>query len=224
MYKNKKVSAIILMSGKGKRFGYNKNKVLLKLKRAPVFMYSVKEFENNKYIDEIILCINKTDENQVNKYIKNKNIKIVYGGEERKDSVYNALKKTYSDIVLIHDGARPLIKNKYVNLLLKAMNKYDGATLGTKAVSTIKISDESNEVVKTTNRRNTWEIQTPQCFKTEELKKGYKVYYKDKLITDDTYILEKMNKKVKIIEGNKTNIKITYKDDLNICELFLDKK
>lgn len=221
MYKKKKVTAVILMSGRGKRFGNIKNKVLCKLNGISVFMYSLKEFEKNKYIDEIILCINKDDDKEIKKYIENKHVKIVYGGNERKDSVYNALKEIQSDIVLIHDGARPLVKNKYINLLLKEMSKYDGATLGTKAVSTIKVSNKYNEVISTTDRKNTWEIGTPQCFKVDILKKGYEFYINDEF-TDDSYILEKMNKKVKIVEGNIDNIKITYKNDLEICKLYLN--
>ena len=100
------------------------------------------------------------------------------------------------------------------------MNNYKGATIGVKSKDTIKISNKCGIVINTTKRENTWIIQTPQCFDRKILLTLHEKY-KELEVTDDCMFLEKANYKVKIIEGDYTNIKITTFEDLNIIKEFL---
>ena len=209
------VSGIILIAGSSSRYnkGYNKNLELIN--NRPIFMYSVEVMNRIKEINEIILVIKKEEENIIKDYIKDNNkVKIVYGGSSRKESVYKGLIKTNNDIVIIHDGARPLIKEEYLKDCLKYIKEYNGVVIGVPVKDTIKIIDENNIVIESTNRNSTWISQTPQCFKKDILLELHKKYLDDESITDDSILLEKEGIKVKMIKGSYTNIKLTTKEDL----------
>ena len=219
MIKDKTVTAIVLIAGNSTRYGKNTNKNFELLNKKPVFTYSIDAFDRNKYIDNIILVCKEDEINKTIKYIKNlnKDIKIITGGETRQESVYNGIINTDEDIVIIHDGARPLIKQEYINKCIEEIGKYKGATIGVRSKDTIKISDENNVVINTTERNNTWIIQTPQCFERNVLLKMHEEY-KEEEVTDDCMLLEKGEYQVKIIEGDYTNLKITTSEDLKIIK------
>ena len=215
----KKIDGIILLAGNSTRYGSNINKNFLKINNKYVFSYSLLTFNENKYIDSIILVVRKEDLLLVREIIselKNdlkKDIKIVIGGKTRGKSVYNALLESNSDVVVIHDAARPLIKDEYINKCLEYMPSYKGVVVGVKVKDTIKITNDDNEVINSTYRINTWAIQTPQVFDKDLLLSLYQKY-KNKEFTDDASLLEAGGYKVKIVESDYTNIKITTKEDL----------
>lgn len=221
MIKNKKVSAIILAAGNSIRYGKNTNKNFELINGKSILLYSLDVFNKNKYVDELIIAVRKFEKKIVEKIIKReklfKNIKIVFGGKTRKESVFNCIENLDSDIVIIHDGARPLIKDSYVNNCIDSVGKYKGVTVGVRAKDTIKITNDNGIVIDTTERSNTWLVQTPQCFDRKVLLKVHEKY-KNEDATDDCYLLEKSRYKVKVIEGDYTNIKITNKEDLEIIK------
>ena len=228
MIKGKKVTAIILAAGNSVRYGMDRNKNFEEITdKNTVLSYSFREFDKNEYIDNIIVAARENEIDNIKDIIKNENstkkTKVVLGGAERKDSVYNCIKNTDSDIVIIHDGARPIIKQKYINKCIENMNKFKGVTIGVRSTDTIKIVDDDGIVINSTNRNNTWSIQTPQCFDREVLLDMHEKYKND-MVTDDCMLLEKDNYKVKIIEGDYTNIKITTPNDLDIIKKVLKNK
>ena len=107
-----------------------------------------------------------------------------------------------------------------LNAATEEMNKFKGVTIGVKSKDTIKITDDNGIVINTTKRSNTWVIQTPQCFDREILLNLHEKY-KDTEVTDDCMLLEKDGHKIKIIEGDYTNIKITTYEDIKIISEFL---
>ena len=203
MIDNKKVTAIILVAGNSTRYGQNRNKNLEIINERTVLSYSLKEFDNNQYIDNIIIAVKEDEMQRVEKIVKSensrKNVNLVIGGNSRKESVYNCITATDSDIVIIHDGARPLIKQKYINKCIESMNQFDGVTIGVKSKDTIKITDDNGIVIDTTKRSNTWIIQTPQCFNRNVLLKMHEKYMNEE-VTDDCGLLEMGNYKIKIIQ------------------------
>lgn len=225
MIGEKRVTAIILVAGNSTRYGKNRNKNLEEINGQAVLMYSLKEFEKNKYIDDIIIAIRKCDEEKIKEIIGKekliKNIQIVLGGKTRAESTYNCIKSTKADIVIIHDGARPMIKQEYINKCIENIGEIKGVTIGVKSKDTIKITDENNIVINTTQRSNTWIIQTPQCFDRKILLNMYEKYKECQDITDDCQILEKGKYDIMIIDGDYTNIKITTYEDLEIAKKFL---
>ena len=224
MLDTKKVTAIILVAGNSTRFGQNRNKNFEDINGKTVLYYSLKVFDKNKYVDNIIIATKKEEISKVKDIIEQENItksiKIVIGGNTRKQSVYNYIKDVNSDIVIIHDGARPMIKQEYINKCIENMDKFKGIAIGVRSKDTIKITDENNIVINTTQRANTWIIQTPQCFDRKVLLKIHNKYKKED-VTDDCELLEINNYKIKILEGDYTNIKITTYEDLNIVREFL---
>lgn len=221
---NKTITGIILAAGSSNRYGKG-NKILEKINNKEVLLYSLEVFVNNNFIDNIVITVKKEDYELIDRIIKknnyNKEISIVIGGNSRKESVYNAIKSIDSDVVVIHDAARPLIKDSYINECINNIKKYKGVSIGVKAKDTIKIVDSNNIVVNTTSRDNTYLIQTPQCFDRKLLLELHKKY-ENESVTDDCMLLEKDGYDIKVIDGDYSNIKITYYDDLNIVKYYID--
>lgn len=224
MILNKKVTAIILVAGNSTRFGQNRNKNFELINGKSILSYSINAFNKNQYIDNIIVVIKQDDKETVEEIINqektNKKIDIVLGGNSRQESVYNAIKNTTSEIVIIHDGARPAIKQEYINSAIEEMANFKGVTIGVKSKDTIKITDDNGIVLNTTKRTNTWIIQTPQCFDRQILLNLHEKY-KETEATDDCMLLEKGGYKIKIIEGDYTNIKVTTYEDIDIIKQFI---
>ncbi len=228
MKNEKKVTAIILAAGNSVRYGQNRNKNFEEVsKEKTVLSYSLNIFDKNNYIDDIIIATKKEEIENVKAIIKNekptKKVEVIQGGKERSDSVYNCIKVTDSDIVIIHDGARPAVRQEYINKCIESMNEFKGVTIGVKAKDTIKIANDNNVVESTTNRANTWVIQTPQCFDRNVLLQMHEKY-RDNEVTDDCMLLEKDNYKIKIIEGDYSNIKITTYGDLGIIKSIINNE
>lgn len=217
---SKTVTGIIVAAGNSTRFGQGKNKNLFEVYEKPIISYSIEVFNKSSKIDNIILVIKPEEkeyfESIVNGISLNKQLQYVAGGNTRMESVYNALVRTNSDIVIIHDGARPRIKEEYITRCLDAMESFKGATVAVKSKDTIKICDDNGVVIETTKRANTYLIQTPQCFERKTLLSLHEKFKGDESITDDCMVLEKGGHKIKVVKGDYTNIKVTTFDDLNL--------
>lgn len=220
------ISAIILAGGKGKRMGSAISKQFIDIKSKPIIYYTLKKFSENKKIDNIIVVLPEDEvkyfkENILKKYELRIN-KIVIGGKERQDSVYNALKSlknSSTDIVLIHDGARPFISERIINEGIKFAEIYGAAAPGVMPKDTIKVKNEKNFSIDTPNRANLVSIQTPQVFKFDEILECHeKIRYNGEKVTDDTMVVEKYGYSVYLYDGEYTNIKVTTPEDLILAE------
>ena len=220
------ISAIILAGGKGKRMRSAISKQFIDIKGKPIIYYTLKKFSENKKIDNIIVVLPEDEvkyfkENILKKYELRIN-KIVIGGKERQDSVYNALKSlknSSTDIVLIHDGARPFISERIINEGIKFAEIYGAAAPGVMPKDTIKVKNEKNFSVDTPNRGNLVSIQTPQVFKFDEILECHeKIRYNGEKVTDDTMVVEKYGYSVYLYDGEYTNIKVTTPEDLILAE------
>lgn len=223
------ISAIILAGGKGKRMGASVSKQFIELKGKPIIYYTIKKFEENKNIDNIVVVLPPDEvsyfKEEILKKYSLKIDKIVLGGTERQDSVYNGLKSiadTETDIVLIHDGARPFISNRIINDGIKYANEYGAAAPGVMPKDTIKVKNENNFSINTPDRSSLVAIQTPQVFKYKEILKCHeKVKVNKEVVTDDTMVAEKYGYKVYLYEGEYTNIKVTTPEDLILGEMLI---
>lgn len=225
MIYNKKVTAIILSAGNSVRYGKNRNKNFEKINGKTVLQYSIECFDNNDKIDNILIASKEDELNIVKKIISelnlNKKIQVIVGGRSRKESVYKCITKTNADIVIVHDGARPAIKSMYIDKCLNAMKEYKGVSVGVKVKDTIKITNQRGIVLETTKRSNTWQIHTPQCFDRKSLIKAHKSCNDDESITDDCMLLENLGYKIKLVESDYTNIKLTTYEDLNTLRQYI---
>ena len=125
MREGKKVTAIILVAGNSTRYGQNRNKNFEDVNGKPVLFYSLNAFDNNTYIDNIVVAVKQDEMETVKEIIQKENfqkpIHMVVGGNSRKESVYNCLRETTADIVIIHDGARPAIKPSYIDKCIESI-------------------------------------------------------------------------------------------------------
>lgn len=226
------ITAIIPAAGMGSRMKMSKNKLYINLDGKPVLYYTLKRFINNSFIDEVLVVLQDGETEHFHSSIlnllgaKKNKINTVVGGKTRKESVFNGLKAApeKTDYIIIHDGARPLVTDETINSVIGSLEEEEAITTGVKVKDTIKIKDHNNYVVKTVNRDNLVNIQTPQAFDYKLIKKAHQNKFFDKNITDDAYLIELMNKKVKIIEGSYENIKITTQIDLTIAEEILKSR
>lgn len=223
-------TAIILAGGSGSRMKSEIPKQYMKLGDRMVIYYSIKAFQDNEYIDNIILVTSKEYIGFArNNFMTNELSKVtdvVEGGKERYDSVYSALKKVNDDgKVLIHDGARPCITTEVINRCIEGLDRYDACIAAVPVKDTIKIADEE-QCVKTTPARSTlWQIQTPQAFRNTVVNQAYRKLYElgnFTHVTDDAMVVERYtDKKIKLIMGDYRNIKITTPDDMEIAGRFI---
>lgn len=215
------VSVIIAAGGKGTRMGADKNKVYLELCGMEIIARTVTAFQKNPLVNEIVVVTGENDIPVFNeikeKYNFSKVTDVVCGGETRAKSVYNGLCRINGDIVLIHDGARALISGDEINRVIEDCRKYGAAAVGVKCKDTLKSADENGFINATIDREKTYQIQTPQAFKTKEIIAAHKSV-NDALATDDCMIAEKYGIKIKITEGSYNNIKITTPSDMLLAK------
>jgi 2-C-methyl-D-erythritol 4-phosphate cytidylyltransferase len=218
----KKISAIVLAAGQGKRMKQTVAKQYLELKGKPILYYSLKAFEESR-VDEIALVtaagqIDYCKENIVDKYKISKVSRILEGGVERSDSVYQALKALgQTDYVLIHDGARPFLTVALIENIIIELLKYQACIPGTPVKETIKIVDGEGFISSTPDRSNLWAAQTPQAFEYCSIRRAYELMYQDSarsIMTDDAVVYETyMKKRVKMLMGDYNNLKLTTPED-----------
>lgn len=227
---NEKVTAIVLAGGKGERMGQGQKKQYMPLDGHPLLSYSLKAFQESP-VDEIILVTNEEAycrEAILEKYHIDKVKKIVPGGKERFESVYNALLVANdSNYVLIHDGARPFVTPEIILRCIREVKVYKACVVGMPVKDTVKIVDRDGFASHTPERNYVYLVQTPQAFSYSLILKAYRKVIKDQVsgITDDGMAVEYLQeKKVKLIEGSYQNIKITTPEDFFIAKAFLENK
>ena len=225
-----KIQAIIPSAGVGTRLKSSVLKPLIMLDGKPIFIYCLKVFEECSLIDSMIVVANPDGIEDFKIAIKESGLKkikaVVSGGKERFDSVRNGLKQVDgdTDIVLIHDGARPFVSVDLVEKCIKAAEENEAAIAAVAVKPTIKLVDlESMTVERTLDRTKLWDTQTPQAFKKDIIVKAYDNMLQESP-TDDATLVEQMGAKVKIVEGSYDNIKITTPEDLKLAELLLMAK
>ena len=222
---------VIVAAGTGSRMNMGINKQFIKLEGKEVIVYTIEKFYNNPNIDDIVVVVKESESEFFKKEIIErynfKNIKIAYGGKERQDSVYNGLKllDKKCDVVLIHDGARPFVSNKTIDICIEEAKEHKAIVVGVPVKDTIKVIDDNNNIVDTPNRSILWAVQTPQTFDYNILLDAYEDAYKSGFYgTDDAMLVERIGHKVKMVEGSYNNIKITTKEDLNIGSQILNSR
>jgi len=226
------VSAIVVAGGKGKRMERTYNKQYIDLMGIPILAHTLGHFENYSKIDEIVLVVGKGEvefsrERIVEKFNFTKIKSIVEGGEERYHSVYNGIKAVSeaSDMVVIHDGARPFVTDGILEESIQAAKIHGCSIVGMPVKDTIKVIDEEGFVKDTPKRENLWLVQTPQTFKKEVILQAHKKRAAENLsVTDDAMLVEALGIKVKMVRGNYENMKITTPEDLEIGEGIIKRR
>ena len=230
MKSNDKTAAIILAAGSGKRMQAGQNKMFLQLQGKTVLEHTVTVFQQCDAVDGIVVVAKQEELSQVQQILPSaqydKIIAYTAGGKERQDSVLcglHMLDGQYKQ-VLIHDGARPFVTDDLIRTLLAQLVSGCGTIAGVPAKDTIKRVNTEGTVEETLVRSELWNIQTPQCFVTEEIINCYEKAQQDNYFgTDDASLAEQYGLAVKVVPAYYENIKLTTPEDLDIAEVFLKR-
>jgi len=219
-----KTFVIVPAGGKGKRGGTATPKQYIRFHGKELIVYTLEVFQKNNLVDEIIIAAESPYLSLLNKIKKDYNLtkisQIIEGGEERQDSVNNALKAIKaddSDLVAVHDAARPLLSDSILTKAINTAKEKGNALVCLKARDTLLKGDQ---VVKEyIDRSGMYYVQTPQIFLYKDLKKAMKKAYEKNFIgTDESMLIKELGIDINIVEGSMLNFKVTTMTDIEIFE------
>jgi 2-C-methyl-D-erythritol 4-phosphate cytidylyltransferase len=238
------VSAILVAAGKGVRMGAGlrrageasatqagTDKLFLEVAGRPVVAHTWRRLDEVKCIDEIILVVRDGMQGAFKelaaKFLFKKPFRIVVGGAERQDSVWNGLEALppTAEIVAIHDAARPCVSGELIAATVKAAEETGAAVAAQPVTDTIKESADGKLIQRTLDRSLLWAVQTPQTFRVEVIRRALTEARRRKLVfTDDTAACELIGQPVRLVPGIAPNPKITVAGDLPFVEMLLRNK
>ncbi len=224
----RRVYAMILAAGSGRRMGSERPKQFRSLAGKPVLAHTLDAFESAPCVDCVAVVakaeeVDRCQEEVVDRFGFEKVFSVVAGGKERQDSVSEGLKavKDDAEMIVIHDGARPLIRPAQIEAVTAAGLQHGAAVLAVPVSSTIK-SVESGCVKETLDRSRLWSVQTPQAFRAGVIRKAHDEAKRDDVRgTDDAALVERVGQPVRVIEGRRDNLKLTTHEDFEIAEQIL---
>lgn len=199
------------------------SKLLLKINGKTVLERSVNAFLNISDVDEVIVVAREKDIPAFSDILTDERVSFVVGGDTRQQSVMNALDVIDDcELIIIHDGARPLIKCIDIENTIRAAKENKAAAVGVFVKDTVKVVDKNGFVVSTPDRSTLFAVQTPQIFDFELYRNAAQNAREKGLdFTDDCQLVESFNQKVKTVVGSYSNIKITTPDDIVLAENLL---
>jgi len=219
-------AAILVAAGRGVRMGADK--LWLEIAGRPLAAHAWKKFNDAKCVDEIILVVRDEAREKFSRLAKQfhfqKKFQIVTGGAERQDSVWNGLEalSLKTEIVAIHDAARPCVTEELIAATIAAARKTGAAVAAQPVTDTIKESADGTTISCTLDRSRLWSVQTPQTFRVEIIRCAIAAARQKKLLfTDDTAACELIGQKVRLVASSAPNPKVTAPGDLPLIEALL---
>jgi len=222
------ISALIVAAGKGTRMGANVDKLWLEVAGRPVVAHTWRQFNDAVCVDEIILVVREGMESHftelAGKFSFKKTFRIVIGGAERQDSVWNGLAAVSpkTEIVAIQDAARPCTTAKLITDTIAAARETGAAVAAQPVTDTIKETADGQIISRTVDRSKLWSVQTPQTFRLEVLRRAISTAREKGLnLTDDTAACELIGQPVRLVKATTPNPKVTVPADLPFIESLL---
>jgi 2-C-methyl-D-erythritol 4-phosphate cytidylyltransferase len=222
------ISAIIVAAGKGTRMGPQVDKLFLELNGCSIVMHTWQRFDEAGCIDEILMVVRDGMQaafmTLAQKYKFQKPFRVVVGGKERQDSVWNGLEALSpgAEIVAIQDAARPCTSPALIAATVAAAREIGAAVAAQHVTDTIKESRDGKLIERTLDRTRLWAVQTPQTFRVDIIRRALSaVRQKGLLVTDDTAACELIGQPVQLVLSTEPNPKVTRPDDLPYVEAVL---
>lgn len=219
-------AAVIVAAGTGQRFG-DTAKVLATLRGRPVLEYSLVAFDECESVSEIVVVAGEHTEHAIGHLVSSGNwstpIRVVLGGDSRQASTVNGVEAVSLgvDIILVHDGARPLIRADQIESCIAVAREHGGAILAAPVTDTIK-RVIGQQIDATIDRSDLWAAQTPQAFRADLLREMMRNAAQSTVFsTDEASLAELAGHPVRIVPGDSSNLKITHPTDLVIAEALL---
>ena len=224
------VSAIIVAAGKGTRMGPNVDKLFLELAGSPVVVHTWRRFAEAKCINELVVVVRDGMQSAftelAEKFQLRKGFRLVAGGAERQDSVWNGLNAVSEDceVVAIQDGARPCTSAALIEATVVAAHESGAAVAAQPVTDTIKESVDGKLIGRTLDRSRLWAVQTPQAFHVDIIRHALAEVRKKGLhVTDDTAACELIGQPVTLVPSAEPNPKVTRPEDLAFIERLLGR-
>ena len=225
------ISAIIVAAGKGTRMGPNVDKTFLEIAGKPVVAHTWKRFADAKCIDEIILVVRDgmqpAFQELAEKFSLKKPFRLIVGGKERQDSVWNGLEAVSSktEIVAIQDAARPCTSEALIEATIAAARETGAAVAAQPMTDTVKESADGKLIERTLDRSQLWSVQTPQTFRLEVIRRALaEVQRRGLSVTDDTAACELIGQPVRLVVSAQPNPKVTRPEDLPYFSVLLQNE
>jgi len=227
--------AVLLAGGSGKRMGSNLPKQFLTLGSKPIIQHSIEAFENHKQIDEICIVINADYHSEINELISLNNFSkvkhVLSGGKERSDSslaAIDAYEREQNVFLIFHDAVRPFVSERIISDVITELKNGKTVAVAIPTSDTIFCLNEDESIQSVPPRQNLRRAQTPQAFKYSIIKNAYDIAMEDPnfIATDDCGVVLKYlpNEPIFIVDGDESNIKITFEQDLLHGSQILDGK
>jgi 2-C-methyl-D-erythritol 4-phosphate cytidylyltransferase len=221
--------AIVVAGGQGTRFGGDRPKQFVELNGVPVIIHTLRQFELSQHIERVIVVLPGTEvpafQQLIDEFQLQKIFRVVAGGDTRAQSVKNGLAAIdEADVVAVHDSVRALVTPDEIDRAVTVATERGAAVVAAPVSDTIKeVSDE--RIVKTMPRAQLRRALTPQAFHFHILKRAYQDLEQLESsgvdVTDDSFLVERLNVSVAVVEGSVRNIKITTPEDLAMAEALL---
>ncbi|SUP41471.1 2-C-methyl-D-erythritol 4-phosphate cytidylyltransferase [Veillonella criceti] len=223
------ISCILLAAGAGKRMQCEANKIFLRLGKYSVLQWNLQHMADVPDLSEVIIVVADGEEEAIqNEVASLTNLpwqpRLVIGGAERQDSVLAGTKATSetADIVLVHDGARPMARAALFTAVAEAAQQHGAAVAAVPVVDTIKQVRDDQTVVQTLRRSELYAVQTPQGFRRSWLLEAQEYAKKTQFVgTDDVSLVEHQGKPVYIVNSDYTNCKLTTPADIVKAKQYL---
>jgi len=219
------VSAIIVAAGSGTRLGSPHPKAFVSLGGRTILSYSLRTLVGLSSLAELILAVPTGMERRAREEVSDSGlevpVKITPGGSERQESVRIglALTSAESELVVVHDAARPFASPQLFERCLKRAERMGAAIAGIPVADTLKRVERDARIIATLPRAGLWQAQTPQSFARERLIEAHELALRNQILaTDDADLLERAGCEVEVVEGSPLNLKITTADDLTLAE------
>jgi 2-C-methyl-D-erythritol 4-phosphate cytidylyltransferase len=211
---------VVVAGGRGVRVGGGVPKQFLEIAGEPVLLRAARPFLDHPRIDSVVVVLPEAIAESPPGWLAGLDLRIVAGGAERGDSVWNGLQALPDgvDRVLVHDGARPFVDAALIDRVLDACAR-DGAIAAVRVTDTVKEVGGDGVIVATPDRARLWRAQTPQGFPRDALTEAYRRARAEGVsATDDAAVFERCGWRVRVVEGSERNIKVTVPEDLALAE------
>lgn len=227
-----KVSVIIVAAGSGRRFGYERNKLFFPLCGKPVLTHTLQHVLAAACVSEVVIVVAERDKKDIEAIVESLHppvpVRFALGGAEREDSVFNGLLASdpAADIVMVHDGSRPMAGPEWFDNALPAMEEANVAVYAIPVKDTVKEREKAGawglQTVHTLERSRLIAVQTPQVFRRETLLAAHRFAKQHQINgTDDASLAEAMGEKIVILQGDERNHKVTTMDDVPVLEFYM---
>lgn len=225
---NQEFTLIVPAAGRGERMQSKTPKPYLKLGACTVLEHTLSRFVGIPGLRQVIVSTSDEYRNQtkelLHKLFPKTDTRVVQGGAERQNSIYNALREVDANaaLVAVHDAVRPFVSNASILECLRQASECGGAVVGVPAKDTIKRVDGLRKIIGTPSRSELWQAQTPQIFRRSILMKAFEhAITANKTGTDDASLVEDAGEDVIMVEGSRDNFKLTYPLDFKIAEILI---